>query len=131
MSSPDLTAATSVGWLLMAGYTSDRSFASLSRLGPTLTHPTRVPRSIDQCLIDERIHHLPILPADRSRRVRHPHHDQLLARVHPPVGAACARPGEIADRAHHSHDPWSGANRNPEPETVVAAGRVARGRQQA
>src|SRR5215467_13144393 len=77
-----------------------------------------------QRLIDERVDHLPVLPADAARRLRHPYDHQLLVRVDPPVGATCARPGEIADRAHHAHNARRGAHRNPETEAVVRARRV-------
>ena len=48
--------------------------------------------SVDQRLIDERVDHLPVLPADAAGRLRHPHDDQFLARIDPPVRPACARP---------------------------------------
>src|SRR5262245_46944374 len=77
-----------------------------------------------QDLIDQRVDHLPILPARRSRRLRHPHRRQLLARIDPPIGAAGAGPAEIADRAHHARHAGRGAHRQPEPEAVVGAGRI-------
>src|SRR5262245_17481721 len=75
--------------------------------------------SIDQRLIHKRVDHLPVLPAYAARRLRHPYHDELLARVDPPVGAARARPGEVANRAHHAYDTRRGSNRHAEAEAVV------------
>ena len=43
-------------------------------------------------LIDQRVDHLPVMPAKRPGRVRHEHHGELLLRVGPPVGAARAGP---------------------------------------
>src|SRR5215475_9509421 len=82
--------------------------------------------SIDQRLIYKRIDHLPVLPADAARRLRHPHHDEFLARVDPPVGAAGARPREVANRAHHAYDAWRRAHRDAEAKAVVGARGVAR-----
>src|SRR6266571_4337011 len=87
--------------------------------------PAEASPSVDQRLIDERVDHLPVLPADAAGRLRHPHDDQFLARIDPPVGPACTRPGEIANRAQHAHNPRRGADRNAETEPVVAAGGVA------
>ena len=54
---------------------------------------------IDNRLIDDRVHHVAVMPADRPGRLRHEDHHQLLFRVGSPVGAIGARPGKTADRA--------------------------------
>src|SRR5436305_7044391 len=41
-------------------------------------------------LIDQRVDHLPVMPADRARRMRHEHDRELLLRICPPGGAAAA-----------------------------------------
>src|SRR6266498_1901740 len=77
--------------------------------------------SIHDRALDHGVDHLTVMPADRARRMRHEHHREVLAGIRPPVGAARARPGKVADRAERAHDPGRGAHREPEPEAIVGA----------
>src|SRR5262245_6484268 len=81
--------------------------------------------SIHERLVHQRVDHLPVTPANAARRMSHPQHGELLARVYPPVGAARAWPREIADRSHRAGNARRGADRDSQSESIVGAGRVS------
>src|SRR6516164_6992188 len=99
--------------------------ARLYGLSGSRSHLLSRERSISDGLIYHGPDHPLIFPARRSRRLRHPHHRQFLARVAPPIGAECPGPGEIADGTGAGCNSWSDPDRNRESETIIGVDRTA------